>query len=296
MVFEIGQQIKTAREQSNLALEEIANRTRINLSYLRDIEAGKFDFLPRPYVLAFTKTFANQVGLNGEEIAKQLLALLAGPQTSTGEVTSEPAPVEARHEPAYASSVGMHAEKVEHAAKTPNMPYLREILIGIGIVIAVVIALILAARSSQEEAPQGQGETRSGTRAENVVPEMTFEEMAKQVAALTDSQAKAEVVAPQQLTLEARLDAPVWMRVITDNADTVAQTYPRGSAQWQAKDNFVLRVGNAGAVTFVLDGKVLGKVGEPGQRVNIMVTREGFKEKRVLPPPRPRVAADSSGT
>ncbi len=295
MVLEIGKQIKTAREQSNLALEEIANRTRINLSYLRDIEAGKFDFLPRPYVLAFTKTFAHQVGLNGEEIAEQLLALLAGPQTGAGEATSAQAPAAARREPAHASGVGMHAENVEHAAKTPSMPYLREILIGIGIVLAVVIALILAARSAQE-APQGEGETMSGTRSANAVPEMTFEEMAKQVAALTDSQAKAEIVAPQQLTLEARVDAPVWMRVITDNADTVAQTYPRGSAQWQAKDNFVLRVGNAGAVTFVLDGKVLGKVGEPGQRVNIMVTREGFKEKRVLPPPRPRVSADSSGT
>lgn len=290
---EIGKQIKAAREQNNLALEEIASRTRISLAYLRDMEQGKFDFLPRPYVIAFTKTFAHQVGLNGEEIAQQVQAMLAKQSATAAEGTMTP-PSEAR-----AAHVYLPEALAEHApreATTGGMPYLREILIGLGIVLAVVIALIMAARSSQETAAPTGKEELSGTRAANNVQEMSFEEMAKRVAALADSQAQAEVVLPQVLTLEARVETPVWMRVAIDDAAPVANTFPRGNAQWQAKNKFTLRVGNAGAVAFVLDGKTLGKVGESGQRVDITITREGFQDKRILPPPRPRVAADSSGT
>lgn len=291
MMNEIGKQIKTAREQSHLALEEIATRTRISLSYLRDIEQGKFKFLPRPYVIAFTKTFANQVGLNGEEISKQLQAMLAEPEASVAETTTASAHAETRAAPVFASEAARERE-----ASPAGMPYLREFLIGLAIVLAVVIALIMAARSTQESVTPGGEDELSAKRSANNVQEMSFEEMAKRVAALADSQSKAEIVLPQLLTLEARVEVPVWMRVSLDDAEPVANTYPRGNAQWQAKDKFVLRVGNAGAATFVLDGKILGKVGENGQRVDITITREGFQDKRILPPLRPRVAADSSGT
>jgi cytoskeletal protein RodZ len=292
MMIEIGKQIKAAREQNNLALEEIASRTRISLAYLRDMEQGKFDFLPRPYVIAFTKTFAHQVGLNGEEIAQQVQAMLTKQSATAAEEPMTP-PSEARAAHVYAAEA--IAEHAPREATTGGMPYLREILIGLGIVLAVVIALIMAARSSQESVSQTEEEL-SGTRSANNVQEMSFEEMAKRVAALADSQAQAEVVLPQVLTLEARVETPVWMRVAIDDAAPVANTFPRGNAQWQAKEKFTLRVGNAGSVAFVLDGKTLGKVGESGQRIDIAITREGFKDKRILPPPRPRVAADSSGT
>ncbi len=292
-MIEIGQKIKAAREQTGIALEEIASRTRIGLTYLREIEQGKFDFLPRPYVLAFTKTFANQVGLNGEEISKQLQATLAGPSVTEAPLTPTQVQYEARPEPEFVSSSARQSPEPQPA----SMPYLREVLLGLGIIVVVVIALFMVSNSSEEQATSAEDGTQTSTRSANNAQEMSFEEMAKRVAAVADSQARAEIVEPQKLTLEARLEAPVWMRVITDNADTVFSTYPKGNVQWQAKENFVLRVGNAGAVTFVLDGKVLGKVGNYGQRVNVSVTREGFKEKRILPPPRPRsTRADSSGT
>ncbi len=284
-MMEIGQQIKAAREQQGLALEDIAKNTRIGLSYLRDIEHGKFDFLPRPYVLAFTKTFANHVGLHGEELAQQLKTALAPP---------------AAEEPALAAGyaaarpeASLPRASAHTASAAPALPYLREILIGAGIVLLVVVSMFVVSNSSKEQAEE---KTPSATRSANNVQEMSFEEMAKQVAAIADSQAKAERVEPKLLTLEANVAAPVWMRVAVDSAAAVANTFPRGNVSWQAKEKFSLRVGNAGSVTFVLDGKPLGKAGVSGQRMDIVVTREGFKDQRVLPPPRPRVRADSSGT
>lgn len=282
--MEIGQQIKSAREQRGLALEDVAKNTRIGLSYLRDIEHGKFDFLPRPYVLAFTKTFANQVGLNGEELAQQLKAWLTPPATEESVPVSASSYAPARHEASAQHEVS-HAPSAE-----PSFPYLREILIGAGIVLLVAVSLFVVSNSNEEQAEE------NAPLAANKVQELSFDEMAKQVAAAVDSQAKAERVEPELLTLTANVEAAVWMRVAVDSAEAVANTFQRGSVSWQAKEKFSLRVGNAGSVSFVLDEKTLGKVGEAGQRIEVMVMREGFKDKRVLPPPRPRVRADSSGT
>jgi cytoskeletal protein RodZ len=285
MMMEVGQQIKRAREQKGLALEEIAKSSRIGLAYLRDIEQGKFDFLPRPYVLAFTKTFANHVGLNGEELSQQLKAALSPAQT---EAAITHAPAVTKRAETYALSV--QSAEGSTALAEPGFPYWRELLIGAGIVLLVAIALFVVSKSNQEE------EAAKSAPSANNVQEMSFEEMAKQVAALADSQTKAEAVAPQLLTLEAQVETPVWIRIAADSAEAVANTFPRGRVSWQAKEKFVLRVGNAGSVAFVLDGKTLGKVGERGQRIDVIITREGFKDKRTLPPPRARARADSSGT
>ncbi len=291
-MIEVGQQIKTAREQKGLALEEVAKNTRIGLSYLRDIEQGKFDFLPRPYVLAFTKTFANQVGLNGEALAQQLKDALAPAPAIATEAALEHSPAAAKPAATYRAGATQEVN-AQTPTLTSSWPYLRETLIGVGIVLVVAVSLFVVSNSAKEEEKNSAPST---TRSANNVQEISFEEMAKQVAAIADSQAKAETVAPQLLTLEAQVEAPVWMRVMSDSAEAVANTFQRGRVSWQAKEKFTLRVGNAGSVAFVLDGKLLGKAGESGQRVDIAVTRAGFTDKRILPPPRPRVRADSSGT
>ncbi len=294
-MLEIGQQIKSAREQKGVALDDIARSTRISLAYLRDIESGKFDFLPRPYVLAFTKTFANHLGLNGEELAQQLKVALTPTVTEEAPLAQSPS---AAHQTALQRAPQAQRESTSREAApatsaAPGLPYLREILIGAGIVLLMIIALLVVSKSSEESAEEAP---ESATRSANAVQEMSFEEMAKQVAALADSQTKAERVEPELLKLEAQVEAPVWIRIAVDSAEALASTFQRGSVSWQAKEKFTLRVGNAGSVAFVLDGKALGKVGESGQRVDVVVTREGFKDKRIAPPARPRVRADSSGT
>ena len=289
-MLEISQQIKAAREQKGVVLEEIAKSTRIGLNYLRDIEQGKFDFLPRPYVLAFTKTFANYLGLDGESLAQQLKAALTpvvSDEVPAAHAASTASAMTMRHEPR------VQPEASESDSIAPSLPYLREILIGAGIVLLVIISLIVVSRSSEESIEEAPADA---TRSAKNVQEMSFEEMAKQVAAIADSQTRAERIEPELLKLEAQVEAPVWMRVAVDSAEAVANTFQRGSIAWQAKEKFTLRVGNAGSVIFVLDGKILGRVGESGQRIEVMITREGFKDKRILPPSRPRVRADSSGT
>jgi hypothetical protein len=77
------------------------------------------------------------------------------------------------------------------------------------------------------------------------------------------------------LVLEAFTSAPVWFSVKMDTLRT-----ERGSLNskehrvWKAKDYFVITLGDAGAVTFFLNGREIGTLGEEGAVVkNVTLSR-----------------------
>jgi len=60
--------LKKTRIQQGIELEEIQNRTKINISFLHALENGEFELLPEPYIRLFLKAYGNEVGLNTEEL------------------------------------------------------------------------------------------------------------------------------------------------------------------------------------------------------------------------------------
>ena len=69
---ELGDQLRHARENKSLSLEEIEKATGIRKRFLQAMEEGRFDVLPGPIQLrGFLRNYANYVGLNGD----QMLAL-----------------------------------------------------------------------------------------------------------------------------------------------------------------------------------------------------------------------------
>jgi cytoskeletal protein RodZ len=66
-MVEFGEALRNAREASGISLEEIFERTRINIKHLRAIEAGDFPSVPQTYVRAFIREYARIVGLDEDE-------------------------------------------------------------------------------------------------------------------------------------------------------------------------------------------------------------------------------------
>ena len=64
---EFGAQLKIAREEAGLTLDEINNATRISMKNLRLIESGDFPSLPQTYVRAFVREYARAIGLDEDE-------------------------------------------------------------------------------------------------------------------------------------------------------------------------------------------------------------------------------------
>lgn len=75
----VGQQLRAAREEKGLSLDDVAAQTRIPLRHLASIETGDWDNLPAPtYTIGFAKNYAAAVGLDRTEVGNQLREEMGG--------------------------------------------------------------------------------------------------------------------------------------------------------------------------------------------------------------------------
>ena len=90
-------------------------------------------------------------------------------------------------------------------------------------------------------------------------------------------EAKPRVFAREDsLVLEAFTSAPVWFSVKMDTLRTERGSLSSNEHRvWKARDHFVITLGDAGAVTFFLNGKEIGTLGEEGAVVkNVTLSRQ----------------------
>lgn len=68
-----GQQLRAAREEKGLTLEQLSAETRIPERHLEAVEAGEYERLPsRTYAVGFTRTYARVVGLDEQALIAQV--------------------------------------------------------------------------------------------------------------------------------------------------------------------------------------------------------------------------------
>src|SRR5215217_1250957 len=69
----IGPILEQARKEKGLTLEEVEHATKIRKRYLAGLEREDFGVLPDAvYAQGFLKTYANYLGLDGEELSREL--------------------------------------------------------------------------------------------------------------------------------------------------------------------------------------------------------------------------------
>ena len=88
-VDSVGQQLRAAREEKGLTLEDVASQTRIPRRHLEALENSEWDKLPAPtYTTGFAKSYASAVGLDRTVIGDQIRNELGGtrPVTATAEI------------------------------------------------------------------------------------------------------------------------------------------------------------------------------------------------------------------
>jgi cytoskeleton protein RodZ len=74
--------------------------------------------------------------------------------------------------------------------------------------------------------------------------------------------------------LKLVFDQQSWVQVIIDNQETRHGMYSAGMSEtWTAEESILLRVGNAGGVTVIFDGRDLGRLGPEGRVAKIELPR-----------------------
>ncbi|KGA98533.1 hypothetical protein AJ85_02995 [Alkalihalobacillus alcalophilus ATCC 27647 = CGMCC 1.3604] len=140
---ELGQHLKTVREEKGITLEDLQATTKIQKRYLVAIEEGRFETLPGLfYARAFVKTYAESVGIDPEELFDQYKNELPNPQK---EVTNLPS----RRERSSKSSV----KPSRPGKKSPLIPLVAGLLTIV--VIAALVWLVMQSldRTSSEPIP-----------------------------------------------------------------------------------------------------------------------------------------------
>ncbi len=256
-----GNKLKKFREEQKLDLKRIAEKTKINIGYLRNLEEGIFDFLPELYVRSFLKLYLQQLGGNWAEWLDEyddICTKRAARATAVPEaVTPEP--------------VKRWSLRDQVAAMINRLkPFLRQMhAVWLGLIIVIISIAVIAFVRSQGDQPVVQAQ-----------PEMVERSPVAMVADTNRAPKDSSQFQQQSELLHLELKAleKTWLQIVVDDSLLKELTFEAGATQrWQARDRFKLRIGNAAGVRLYLNGQDLGKLGHAGQVVKFDLTNQGIQ-------------------
>ncbi|HEX2183750.1 MAG TPA: helix-turn-helix domain-containing protein [Rubrobacteraceae bacterium] len=263
----IGRVLEMARKQRGLTLDEAEHATKIRKRYLDGLEREDFGVLPDAvYARGFLKTYANYLGLDGEELARQLKdrrrsrrdrSVIYGlPKTSD-----------------FDKPLINPGELTGKEGRTISWGTALNLLVALLLLAAVAGALYyvgLGAQSASENPDPGpparedaadNPQPRAGGAPEPDAPEAGAPENG------APDQPQPAQPQPETLSVVVSVDGdPSWLSVLADGRLAYEQIAQPGFSQtFEARREVSIKTGNAGAVGVEVNGQDLGKLGESGE-------------------------------
>lgn len=276
---EFADELRSSREAKQISLSDISSATKIQLKYLRLIEEGNFSFLPQPYVRAFVRDYAKALQLDSDEVLHRYDVLhetmersieaqqpeRKTPQASPYAEEDISPPQTGFSRSLWLSFRGLLRENVHQRKFVPVIA-----------VVFLVAAVVLVANLTRDSKKESTVETpfeqiiREKERVTSGLPDsgMTGTQAASGSLAFSDS-----------LILEGTTTNQVWMRLLIDDRKPEEYLFsPKVQRTWKAREKFLVTLGDAGGITFRLNGKDLGTLGKPGTVIrNTLITRDGVQ-------------------
>jgi cytoskeleton protein RodZ len=227
----LGERFRTAREQRGLTLSEVAEHLRIRSLYLAAIEDENWSAIGAPvYARGFLRTYARYLQIDAEEaVAEYNRAVPSSPLQAS-------------------------LPRYSRAGREPGG--LRPLLWIAGVVALGLVAFVVYLSVAPPRAAQPLAQAPASSLAAARSPG----------AALDASAAVLPTARPGHL-LAIHLTAPSWLRVSVDGDVKMEGTFPAGTSKTFRGRSALVRVGNAGGVQVVVDGKPLGALGGKGDVV-----------------------------
>ena len=281
----LGNRFRTARTSQGLTLGQMVSRTRIQEGYLKALEEDGFDRLPpKVFARGFVRSYARSLHLDEEECLRLFSERSASFYKTTG----------GDRQPAFIRT------RDDHTGKTKRNLVL--ILMGaflLGLLVLLQQQPPSPSRSSQRTTdqrvvnpqPRDEALLESGNignangPGDSRPPSSIKRPTEASTAAQTETVHKTDIAessaespsADRALTppfvglkegpvvLELRTLEITWVVVRSDeNEPQEALLQPGEIVQWQARERFLLTLGNAGGVEVRLNGRLRGPFGESG--------------------------------
>lgn len=247
---DVGARLQQAREQKKLTLRDISNATKIPVTLLAAIEHDDFAHLPAGMVRrAYVRAFATEVGVDGEALVRAYRSQFESDMLPVPSVPSRP----------------VYEEPPASLGRFVAM------LAGASVLIAAVVVFNPLRFLGTRAAPTPVHEPAQADPV-SAAPPASAQPMPQVVpTANADSH-----VAP--LRLEIRLSQRSWVSVSADGKRVIYRIMESGeTGVVDAQEGITMRVGDAGAVTYSINGINGRPLGGLGEVVTVNVTTENFR-------------------
>jgi cytoskeleton protein RodZ len=264
----VGGVLEKARKEKGLTLEEVEHATKIRKRYLVGLEREDYGALPDAvYAQGFFKTYANYLGLDGEELSREFKERRK-PRRDRGISYGVPNESEFDRPLINPGEVGAQRGRTIISSAT-----VLTLLVALLALTAVVGALYYVGRGVQLSGenpappPPSEDQAADGSKPQ---PGGAREEGSGEKAeggGSKDAGAGGLRPRPESLTVEVSVEgAPSWLSILADGTLAYEQIAQPGYSQsFEAQREISIRTGNAGAVAVEVNGQDLGKLGESGE-------------------------------
>jgi cytoskeleton protein RodZ len=257
----IGAVLEKARKQRGLTLDEAEYATKIRKRYLDGLEREDFGVLPDAvYTRGFLKTYANYLGLDGEDLARQLRDRRRSRRERT---FAYGAPKTSEFDKPLINPGELNGEE----RRGISWPTVLNLLVALLLVAAIVGSLYYVGLGAQrpEESPDARPQAAEDV-ADNPQPPAGAPSGAENGPPENGAPDRPEP-RPETLSVVVSVEGdPSWLSVLADGRlayEQIAQ--PGFSRNFEAQREVSIKTGNAGAVGVEVNGQDLGRLGESGE-------------------------------
>lgn len=247
MFDKFAEELKAAREKKGLTLQQVAQKTKIDIKFLEIMEEGDLSFLPELYVIAFLKNYARVVGLDEEITVQKYQAAKAGkeyedlPPAETEQVQRKTKETGKKKPPVPVKPVKDTPVKVKNTPVDKNK-YIYGAIAGI-VIIFVILYFIFT----------NQGNTVIIT--EKPIDEIVEENRQRYLEEETDP-VKEIGNNSDSLMLNIASSETSWVKIVYDDKTTGEFIlFPKSQKLVKASDNFKITFGNSQGISLKLNGK-----------------------------------------
>jgi cytoskeletal protein RodZ len=244
---DIGSRLRQAREQRGLSLHDIANTTKMSMVVLKDIEANDFSRLPGGlFARSYVRAFAAEVGLNADELVAEYRERFE-PQPSS---------------PTFGPDVRARADRMETLVRVAVVVF------GVGVLVAMVLFSKRVHAPAENPRWEPPAAILTGLEAAPASDQPTH----------TDLVAITSAHAAVPLRLEMQFTAPCWVSARADGDVVIYRLMqPAERAFVEARNAIALRIGDAAAVVYTINGAPGRPLGRTGEVVTLDITSDNYE-------------------
>ena len=264
----IGPVLEKARKERGLTLEEAEHATKIRKRYLAGLEREDYGVLPDAvYAQGFLKTYANYLGLDGEELARQLRKRRR-PRRERGVTYDYGAPRTSEFDKPLVNP-GQLGQKGRRRISAATILTLLVALLSLAAVVGSLYYVGREAQSAGQNPPSQEGAASERVAKQQASNGQEPEPEGGASAAGGEGNENAPAAEPRLDSLSVVVSVegdPSWLSVLVDGELAYEQIADPGFSQtFEARRGISITTGNAGAVGVEVNGQDLGRLGESGE-------------------------------